>query len=71
MRFVDSDHLAPLLALGTVHRERASNVEPDPADQSKWIADLSPVGGPNFGPFDLRQQALDAEVEWLKAQYLG
>ena len=27
---------------------------------------LSPVAGPRLGPFDLRSQALGAEVAWLQ-----
>lgn len=34
---------------------------------NKWWADMAPVGGPVLGPFDGRQQALDEEVAWLRA----
>ncbi len=34
---------------------------------NKWWADLKPSGGGVLGPFDTRQQALDAETEWLRA----
>lgn len=43
---------------------RASHVEPTSA--GLWEADLSPAGGPLLGPFALRQEALDAEVAWLR-----
>jgi hypothetical protein len=33
----------------------------------QWYADLLPVRGPVIGPYDSKQEALDAEVEWLKA----
>ena len=42
---------------------RASHVEPDESGQ--WSADLSPVNGPTFGPFDKRSEAIDAEMNFL------
>jgi hypothetical protein len=60
-----ADEMSELFAEGTTKISRASHVEPDP-NGSGWIADMSPVQGPVLGPFDLRQQALDAEVEYLK-----
>ena len=59
----------PLARLGKLHITRASHVEPG-AD-GKWVADLSPVGGPTLGPFDLRSSALVAEVDWLKTNWLN
>ena len=56
-------------ALGPLKIERASHVEPDV--QGRWLADLSPVGGPVLGPFDKRSEALEAEVAWLEANWLG
>jgi hypothetical protein len=56
-------------ALGPLRIERASHVEPD--SSGRWLADLSPVGGPVLGPFDLRSEALAAEVEWLEANWLS
>lgn len=32
-----------------------------------WQADLAPVNGPVLGPFTIRGQAIDAEVQWLHA----
>jgi len=62
--YVHTDALAPLVAdAATVQITRASNVEPDPGGQ--WWANLAPVGGPSLGPFDLRRDALAAEVAWL------
>ncbi len=52
-----------LSALGIVQIARASHVEPD--ELGGWQVDLSPVGGPALGPFDLRSQALAAERGWL------
>jgi hypothetical protein len=42
---------------------RASHVEPDANGQ--WYADMSPVNGPQLGPFPKRSDALDAEMAWL------
>ena len=52
-----------LAALGPLAIRRASHVEPDA--QGRWWADLSSVGGPKLGPFDLCSQALIAETTWL------
>ena len=57
-----------LAALGPPRITRASQVEPD--ERGRWLADLSPVGGPVLGPFDLRSEALEAEVAWLEAHWL-
>lgn len=58
----------PLTTLGPLEIRRASHVEPD--RQGRWLADLSPVGGPLLGPFDRRSEALDAEREWLEEHWL-
>lgn len=52
-----------LQAMGSLTIHRASHVEPD--EQGRWWVDLSPLGGPQLGPFDLRSTALRAEVGWL------
>ena len=57
-----------LAALGPPRITRASHVEPD--RHGRWMADLSPVGGPILGPFDRRSEALEAEVEWLEEHWL-
>lgn len=59
-----------LSVLGTVSTQRGSHVEVD--DQSRWWADLGPVNGPRLGPFPFacRQQALDAERQWLESHWL-
>lgn len=59
---------------------RASCVEPSPMRIESegndsagwgwtwgWTADLSPVGGPVLGPFALKNDALEAERNWLDA----
>jgi hypothetical protein len=56
-------------ALGPLRISRASHVEPD--EDGRWLADLSPVGGPILGPYDKRSEALEAEVAWLEANRLG
>jgi len=61
--FIYNDALADVLDLGDVDMRRVSHVEP--AGRA-WTADMSPVGGPVLGPFPLRQDALDAEVAWLR-----
>ena len=58
-----------LASLGTTSITRASHVEPN--EEGRWLADLSPVGGPILGPFDRRSEALEAEVAWLEANWLG
>lgn len=52
-----------LRGLGAVEIRRASHVEPTSCGY--WTADLSPLGGPNLGPFSTRSEALSAEVAWL------
>ena len=49
--------------LGKPQIRRASHVEPDVNGQ--WFADLSPADGPKIGPFDKRNEAIDAELEFL------
>lgn len=67
LSFIWNDALQPLLELGTPTVRRASHVEP--TEDGKWTADLTPSGVPGapvLGPFDLRQDALAAEVAWLQ-----
>lgn len=58
----------PLRILGKVTIRRGSHVEPN-AD-GHWTADLSPVGGPDLGPFVNRSDALKAEQVWLENNWL-
>ena len=58
-----------LRSLGTLTIQRASHVEP--SDDGRWLTDLSPVGGPVLGPFDVRTVALSAEVSWLEQHWLS
>ena len=66
-RCVYSDTL-PLASIGRLRIERASHVEPN--DKGEWIADLSPVSGPTLGPFSKRTDAIVAEVQWLRDNWL-
>ena len=56
-----------LAALGLLHIERASHVEPTPEGQ--WLAQI--IGGPVLGPFPTRSEALAAEVDWLSRERLS
>ena len=66
-RCVYSDEI-PLREFGQLRIERASHVEPN--DQGEWVADLSPVSGPTIGPFSKRTDAIAAEVQWLRDNWL-
>ncbi len=63
------DETIDLTALGSLSISRGSHVEPDESGQ--WHADLSPVAGPNLGPFVARSEALSAEREWLEQHWLS
>ncbi len=62
------DETLELRQLGKLRIERASHVEPNEASQ--WYADLSPVYGPQLGPFETRSEALAAERHWLERHRL-
>jgi hypothetical protein len=62
------DESLDLTALGQVSIARASHVEPDA--HGRWLADLAPVGGPLLRPFSRRNDALAAEVAWLRRHWL-
>lgn len=57
-----------LHSLGSLAIARGSHVEPD--SEGRWFADLSPVAGPELGPFEKRTQALQAEAQWLDVNWL-
>lgn len=67
IRTIYDDSLLPLLAQGQSKTRRASHVEPGPGG---WWADMSPVRGPELGPYLTRAEALAAEVEYLKAHVI-
>ena len=52
------DEALPLADFGRLTIQRGSHVEPTAAGQ--WTADLSPVSGPQLGPFESRSAASDA-----------
>jgi hypothetical protein len=58
------DESLDLSSLGRLTIRRASQVEP--TDDGQWKADLSPIDGPILGPFQLRSEALAAEVHWIE-----
>lgn len=62
------DETIDVAALGVVAIQRASHVEPDPS--GRWLAQLSPVGGPTLGPFNRRSDALAAEAAWLRRHWM-
>jgi hypothetical protein len=57
-----------LTRLGQLAIRRASHVEPD--STGAWWANLEPVGGPMLGPHPQRSRALEAEQDWLQANWL-
>ena len=63
------DEAIDLAAIGSVTITRASHVEPD--QQGRWLADMSPVGGPILGPYQVRSEALAAERNWLDQNWLS
>ena len=65
VRAIWSDSLSWLRDEGECQIRRASHVEPTP--ESRWTADMRPSGGLILGDYDLRQDALAAELEWLAA----
>ena len=62
------DECIALSTLGLLSISRGSRVEPD--HEGRWLLDLSPVGGPNLGPFNQRSEALQAERLWLETHWL-
>ena len=68
VRCVYSEELE-LHEIGRLTIARASHVEP--TEDGRWMADLGPVNGPVLGPFHHRSDALDAESQWLSANWLS
>jgi hypothetical protein len=63
-RMIYSDEGAEVASeIGETTITRASHVEPIAGGW--WVANMSPVGGPNLGAFRTRGEALAAEHEWL------
>ena len=63
------DEASPVSALGRIRIRRGSHVEP--VAGGKWLADMSPVGGPVLGPFNFRSRALAAERRWLAKHWMS
>lgn len=59
IKFVWDDALAGLVDEGRANVTRAGAVEPTP--DGRWTADLRMIGGGVYGPYPLRQAALDHE----------
>lgn len=65
-----SDDLRDLLDQGQATISRASMVEPD--EHGLWWADMSLSGSPEkLGPFRFREQALEAERNFLAEKLFG
>lgn len=62
------EELLDFTGLGQISISRASHVEPDL--DGRWHADLSPINGPQLGPFSCRSLALAAETDWLREHWL-
>jgi hypothetical protein len=60
IRFVWDDDLAALCEHGRPTITRAGDVEPT-SDGSGWTADCRRIGGGVYGPYPLRQTALEHE----------
>lgn len=58
-----------LKEIGKLDVSRASTVEWD-NDIQGWVVDIL-IDGHKIGPFDSREDALCAEVEYLNGKYLG
>jgi hypothetical protein len=70
LSFVYQDDLAEIVRqgheTGSAEIERVSEVEPF---KQGWCADI--LGGPFLGPFELRSEAIAAEIEWIEENLLG
>jgi hypothetical protein len=65
IRAIYDDVLTVLMRGAKVSIARASHVEPNDSGFCLWSADMSPVGGPKLLGFRTRQEALDAERDYL------
>lgn len=68
LSFIYDDKLSGLIGQGEAEISRASHVEPL---GNQWVADMGPVGGGQLGPYALRKEALDQEVQWLSQNLFG
>jgi len=74
IQFIHDDRLRGLLQQGVASLRRVSHVEPgDPTkgqNPLEWYTEMLAGGGRVLGPFETRQGALDAEVEWVNTHVL-
>lgn len=69
VKFIWHDGLASLCDEGQTHIRRVGEVEPTADGQ--WFADLTRIGGGRYGPYSLRQLALDHEQAVVRGALLG
>lgn len=74
IEFIHDDSLIFLHELGSVNTRRVSHVEPINGTKL-WQADLSPVNGPilkgkDDQGFKTHGEAIEAELTWIKENYL-
>lgn len=62
IEFIYRDELRGLVQQGESSIKRVSHVEPTPDCQ--WLATM--IDGPVLGPFSTREEALQAELKWLR-----
>ena len=65
--FIYSDEDRDLFEEGAVSISRVSSVEPI-GEKGEWLATM--IDGAILGPFKLRQDALEAEVKYIKENLL-
>lgn len=69
INFLYDDVLKPLLECGESSFRRASNIDPKMTkDGPRWFVDLSLSSGPEIGPFETKDEAIKAEIDWLNAR---
>ena len=60
-----------LVSYGTSNIERRSHINPKVTENGvKFFVDLSPSNGPELGPFETRQEAIEAEEDWINSNWL-
>jgi len=62
----DDRALPYISTLGKTETLRASDVEPDGTGWSARIRDWVPGGAAKLGPYSTRQEALEAEIAYLR-----
>jgi hypothetical protein len=72
IRCLYHDALKPIFRGGKGKFRRASHVDPKMTEKGVgWFVDLSPVKGPELGPYKTRDAALKAEIKWLEKNRLA